>query len=809
MRPLRLEVEGFSTFRDRVALDFTGLELVAFTGSTGAGKSTLIDAITFALYGSVARYENAGRVAPVIHQLSTQAKVRLDFEAGGRTYIATRVVRRRNTRAGESDSASTREARLELVDGDNPEAETTVLAGDVKELNAAVEELLGLDFRQFTRTIVLPQGEFSAFLRDDPANRDKLLQRLLDLGVYERMGQLARSQAKKSGHQAEILAEQQERTPPLSDTEFKALEATTAELATVRSEVADRLDVLAELDARLDPLRDEVKAIDQALGRLETIELPDDLPGLDRDLSKASAVTEAAKTELATARTARDQAFAAVDNLPDKGELVRVQSLGEQLAESREKTEQLTGMAAEVDHLIERLTTEQADIEVAARNADSALRSARLAADAAGWTAALVTGEPCPVCHRQVDTIPDHDSAHELELATEEHRKLESESVSIAKQLAKATGTAQASAEEIERQSERVDLLLLQLSTYDGSTDPADLNSQLEAVELAEQTYRTEVAAVTELEGVLQAATDAESRVATALQSMRSQLSTMRDSVADLEPPTLAHQSLVDDYDQLQRWAKDTAAALTGQRAGLAAEGKAVANQRSELLVELASLADSAGVDGDIAGLRTAIGDALADAKAAVTAAEQRRTEHQAIAGQIADLRADQVLNDALGKHLRAGGFGSWLLAEALDNIVAKATVWLLELSNNQYSLVAGDKNFAIIDHNNADETRDVRTLSGGETFLASLALALALADSIAELAPVDSPRLESMFLDEGFGTLDPGTLDVVAAAIEELASTGRMIGIVTHVGELAERMPARFEVTKGPSTSTVQLVEV
>ncbi len=77
----------------------------------------------------------------------------------------------------------------------------------------------------------------------------------------------------------------------------------------------------------------------------------------------------------------------------------------------------------------------------------------------------------------------------------------------------------------------------------------------------------------------------------------------------------------------------------------------------------------------------------------------------------------------------------------------------------------------------------------------------------IAELAPVDAPQLDSMFLDEGFGTLDPATLDVVAGAMEELASAGRMIGVVTHVADLAERMPAQFRVTKGPSTSTVELV--
>jgi exonuclease SbcC len=123
-----------------------------------------------------------------------------------------------------------------------------------------------------------------------------------------------------------------------------------------------------------------------------------------------------------------------------------------------------------------------------------------------------------------------------------------------------------------------------------------------------------------------------------------------------------------------------------------------------------------------------------------------------------------------------------------------------------------------------------VRTLSGGETFLASLALALALADQVAELArggggdvgaggtgaasgagragPVGvrarSSRLESIFLDEGFGTLDPETLDTVAGAIEELSSLGRMVGVVSHVRDLAERLPLRFEVTRGPAGATV-----
>jgi DNA repair protein SbcC/Rad50 len=113
-----------------------------------------------------------------------------------------------------------------------------------------------------------------------------------------------------------------------------------------------------------------------------------------------------------------------------------------------------------------------------------------------------------------------------------------------------------------------------------------------------------------------------------------------------------------------------------------------------------------------------------------------------------------------------------------------------------------------VLDHRNADEPRTVRSLSGGERFLASLALALALAEHVAELAAEGAARLESLFLDEGFGTLDADTLDVVAAAIEELGSRGRMVGVVTHVRDLAERIPVRFDVRRGPEGSTVRRVD-
>ncbi|MXW68493.1 MAG: SMC family ATPase, partial [Acidimicrobiia bacterium] len=107
MRPLKLSMKGFGAFREQTDIDLTDIDLVALVGATGSGKSTIIDAITFALYGTVARYENNRLVAPVINQTSTEAQVALEFELDHQTYTAVRVVRR----TGDS-RATTREARL-------------------------------------------------------------------------------------------------------------------------------------------------------------------------------------------------------------------------------------------------------------------------------------------------------------------------------------------------------------------------------------------------------------------------------------------------------------------------------------------------------------------------------------------------------------------------------------------------------------------------------------------------------------------------------------------------------------------------
>ena len=172
MRPVRLELHGFTAFREPVVVDFEGAELFALSGPTGAGKSSIIDGMCFALYGSVPRLD-ARTVAPVISSGKVEARIRFDFTVGQRAYTAVRVVRR------TANGATTKEARLER--------EGAVLAGDARGMSAAVEQVLGLGFEQFTKSVVLPQGEFARFLHDTPSGRQELLVKLLELGVYDRM----------------------------------------------------------------------------------------------------------------------------------------------------------------------------------------------------------------------------------------------------------------------------------------------------------------------------------------------------------------------------------------------------------------------------------------------------------------------------------------------------------------------------------------------------------------------------------------------------------------------------------------------
>ena len=264
-------------------------------------------------------------------------------------------------------------------------------------------------------------------------------------------------------------------------------------------------------------------------------------------------------------------------------------------------------------------------------------------------------------------------------------------------------------------------------------------------------------------------------------------------------------------WSTLTTWASATRSA-TAPPSVTSSSGSAATLDGERTALERAERAQCAAVlgraDDDLTTLRDRLAQAETSAASAIATFDERRRRLEALRERVDALTDDATVAGELGNLLRASGFEAWLMQAALDELVDAATIRLRELSSGQFSLELVDREFMVRDHANADELRSARTLSGGETFLASLSLALALADATSELSPEGAPTIESIFLDEGFGSLDPGTLDVVAAAIEELGSSGRMVAVVTHIRELADRMPVRLEVTKAGSSSTVERIE-
>jgi exonuclease SbcC len=149
-----------------------------------------------------------------------------------------------------------------------------------------------------------------------------------------------------------------------------------------------------------------------------------------------------------------------------------------------------------------------------------------------------------------------------------------------------------------------------------------------------------------------------------------------------------------------------------------------------------------------------------------------------------------------LAQALRGDEFIAFIQQEAYRRLAGDGSVHLKLLSSDRYSFTVDEEDFHVIDHWNADQPRPVTTLSAGETFLASLALALALAEGLSGMSSGHTKfALESLFLDEGFGTLDAETLETVVGGIEGLSASDRLIGIISHIPDLAERMPTRIQV--------------
>ncbi|MBI4730324.1 MAG: SMC family ATPase [Acidobacteria bacterium] len=791
MRPIRLEVSGFTAFREPVRVDFEGADLFALTGATGSGKSSLIDAMVFALYGSVPRL---GRklVAPVVSQGEVEARVRLDFAAGGETFSAVRIVRWLGP-----GKASTKEARLERSG--------EVLAGDARSVTEAVERVLGLGFEHFTKCVVLPQGEFARFLHDEPSARQDLLVKLLDLEAYGRMAQEANRIASEAAARAAFLdrrlAEDLAGATPQARKNARARLRTVEALWGKIEEAAPRLEVLGgEIDSARGAARE---ALDSA-ARLARVLPPEGTGDLAAGLASAQEALDGAARALKGAHDERRVAEEAIGALPPRADLEQTVAWHRDRAATRDALDKESARVADLGRA-EAVALAAADEGArVARLASAERDAARRRNRALDLARTLVAGEACPVCRQAVARVPALGEAPDLE-------------------------AAERAASGADRSRERAEKAHRDAAAARAAADAraAEIRERLAEIE-GRLAGRGDVGAVGDLlarvagaEGALYGARGEEERASKALaeaEEMRASLDAAgraaweeferaRDGVAALGAPPADRSGLDSAWAALAEWA---AARAPVERENARAESERAARAESErdrIAAGLEAQCAPLGIEA-AGGARDAVLRARERAEGEVKRIETAIEEAARARAGRDEAAGEHEIARALGLHLGAKGFEKWMLAEALGALVEGSTAILRELSCGQYSLALDEAGgFAVVDHRNADERRPAKTLSGGETFLASLALALALSENLAGMA-AEGARLEAIFLDEGFGTLDAETLDTVASAIEGLAAAGRVVGLVTHLREVAERVPVRYEILKGPHTSTVSRVE-
>jgi len=779
MRPLKLELEGFTAFRDPTCLDLSELDLFAITGPTGAGKSSLIDAVAYALYGRIPRV--TAEVGACISQGMDRMRVSLEFLAGEERYRVYRETRRKGAGA----------VRLDRWHGDDWQPQLD----RAREVTDRVNEIVGLDYDGFTRSVLLPQGQFQEFLAGSAEKRRSVLGSLLRLDVYNRM----------RGRATSLATEMRTRL----DERERALEL----LADATPErVAELKRLLKQREAEKEQLQTAAKAIERGY-ELATILVQ------TRDaLVAAEGASQAASSDLQTTKALIEQGDCALAEVT-----TQVESLHARLAENCYDADRLTQLtlardrAAAVEeaaHNIESVNTSHKNAtasfaaatkavdqhnarlvgaEDAVKAAEATLDEARRHNLVAALAGGLKAGDPCPVCGGKVGELPAFDRA-DLEAAQQGHasaRKAESDARSALQNAMNAATKAQMTVEtaekrlqDLETQRKRAERALQESLGGDVSLSHAAIDEALQQQTQARKQRET-----------LQTELDATANQRTALAA---QIEAAREHLGDLESHVAEAAEAVEMNREALEEGNRNLEVLAGEQgwqeviSALASGGSvaAILKRRAE----------------EAERVRTEVAVAIGQLEVQIERLEADVKRVATMRKELAALKKEHDVAADLAQMLRADRFQAYVQQEALAVLAADGSKRLEQLSGGRYRLQVDEKGqeFEVVDLWNADQSRSVRTLSGGETFLASLALSLALAESLPGLAASRRVVLDSVFLDEGFGSLDAEALDRAADALDALRGENRMVCIVTHLQELAQRLPARVVVTKTESGSSV-----
>ena len=910
MRPIKLTISAFGPYANRVDLDLDKLGengLYLITGTTGAGKTSIFDAITYALYGEPSgSVRDDSMFRSKYASESTDTFVELTFAYNGKTYTVRRSPEyERPKNRGEGMTRQLAKAELHYPDG-------RIVDKSKKEVTKAIIEIMGIDRDQFLQIAMIAQGEFQKLLTVDTSTRIKIFRQIFKTQKFERIQSKLKEetlslkrQFEQSNASLNIYAQSiccDEGNPLYPDAEkarngdltteliidllnrlitgdkktqeqitadieslVKELSAVNAnigkaeeykknveELEKKMLEIPQKAEIFSNAKAAFEaesckqPERDQT---DKDIAAIEA-ELPqyDSVEALEMDISNLIQKIEANQKNLFDAQKEQGEYETKIKDAKEKikaldGAGIRKEKLETEKEKAKNQKDSLDTLKKGIKNhtdLLEILESTQAEYLSLSEHSQKALdrfnamNRAFLNEQAGIIASTLNEGTPCPVCgsttHPVLAVVSENaPSEAELKKAEEQYKSAEKKATNKSVECGKIKGQIDTSAEEL---SKKIAELLGECTLEDASQA---IDSRLESIrekilDLSSQ-IMDESAKVQEKENLEISLPLLEKRS----EELRNKANGYTQKLAS---DTAKKQSKEEQLGKLnqtlkfenKRKANDALVSLMEKKEGFKQAldiATSAFNQSKEALIKL---------EGELSTLKKVTEtvceiDLLAEKQKKLDL-ETKNRAYQNIKDELItrldtntrcreNIEKTYEQTQAIEAHYRwmntlsetanGGAKGqekimleTYIQMSYFDRILVRANRRLQKMTNGQYDLIRRQSaanhqsqaglDLDVIDHYNGT-SRPVNTLSGGESFKASLALALGLSDEIQSSA--GGVRLDTMFVDEGFGSLDDDSLRLAITTLQELTDGNRLVGIISHVGELKTKIDKQIVVTK------------
>ena len=861
-------MRAFGPYAGETVIDFEKLQgrhLFLICGPTGAGKTTILDAMCYALYGKTSGDRTGEKMRSDYADSSERTEVIFDFMLGDKTYRATRSPAQMvDKKRGSGQTLAAMQASLsELEDG----KEINTLRTGIEE---AAGKLIGLNADQFCQVILLPQGDFRKLLVAKADEREAILKQLFKTqrfsefkdSLKDRLDAKVREKMEKQTREDQILstagaADEKQLASIVEEAEKSLQEAVETTRKQEKEsnefrEVYQKETALMGHFTELDKALKQDAALKNEEGRMKEMEASLSLIRSARELApyfvQLDGITREGRQEAQKLKTAKadmetytrlnetlEKRIQELDAMKEKREEERKTALKMQDLVPKAK---LYGAAVQAlknaQNALSRAEEEtkrlQASAEAARKARDAqkekadAVRKSYIDGQAFLLAEGLEDGVPCPVCGAIHHPAParggDHVAkAEDVERAQKEYERASAayDRANDAKEKHSTGAYAKAVSDHAKADAQMKTLEEIPEAYRDPKYLEAESTRLLTDIRKWEQDKETAAAqlrkAGADLSASQAACRNAEERREELVKKYRETESVLKEA-----SDKAGFQSL----DECKEWykKKDTEESVRKTLEQYRADRKSTEERIK------AEEQETAGKERpDMLALNEkskALQDQLKKASERAAALKERTetlqkavSDARAIEKELEDLRKEEGLIRGLydltsGKKTRIT-LERYVLGTLLDDVANAANLRLLSMSRRRYSLHRmtdesglgkGGLSLEVSD-SFTGRSRPANTLSGGETFLASLSLALGLADVVQSRQ--GGVRLDTMFIDEGFGTLDPDSLNSAMNTLIDLQNTGRMVGIISHVPELEERIDARLRVTPAEKGSKAE----